>query len=156
MPKRKNLSDTQKAAIKASYDQHKLAGKTKQAAMELVAEEWGVHWQTIRKILQGASGINPKIEKDIKATQASKIDQIVEKLLDHTNKEDIIKKLSGAQSAMAICQLIDKALKLRGEDVTKVEIFEVGEKVRKRLDELRSMREALQKSMTVPETSENN
>jgi hypothetical protein len=57
---------------------------------------------------------------------------------------------------MAICQLIDKALKLRGEDVQKVEIQEVGEKINKRLEELRSLKENLQKSMVISENPEDN
>jgi len=154
---KKKLSDTQIIAIKASYDQYKLSNLTAQKSLEKVAEEWGVHWQTIRKVIVTKNDhLDPKLTKDIKDRQAIQIDEIVEKLLSHTNRDEVIKRLSGAQSTMAICQLIDKALKLRGEDITKIEIKEVGEKVAKRLEELKGMREALKKSMVVPENPGDN
>ena len=156
MPKKGKLSDSQKLAIRAAYDKYKLEGSSAQKAMEKVAEEWGVHWQTIRKTLKGIQAVDKEQLANIKDQQASKIDDIVTKLLDHTNRDEVIKKLSGAQSAMAICQLIDKALKLRGEDVQKVEILEVGEKVKKRLEELQSIKEALKKSLVVPDKPEDN
>lgn len=156
MAKQFKLSESQRLAIRAAYDKYKLSGHTKQQALEKTAAEWGVHWQTIRKVIVGTANLDPKQMADIKGHQAVKIDEIVDKLLNHTNKDEIIKKLSGAQSAMAICQLIDKALKLRGEDVQKVEIREVGEKVQKRLEELQSLRAALQKSIALPDEPESN
>jgi predicted transcriptional regulator len=156
MPKKGKLSESQKLAVRASYDKHKLSGMSAQKAMELVAEEWGVHWQTIRKVLKGTTTVDPELLADVKSQQATQIDEIVDKLLNHTNRDEVIKRLSGAQSTMAICQLIDKALKLRGEDVTKVEIYEVGEKVQKRLEELQALKGALQQSLVVPNKPEDN
>lgn len=157
MAKKFNLSESQKLAVRAAYDKYKLSGCTKQQALEKTAAEWGVHWQTIRKVIQGTTTVDPKQLKDIKDQQASKIDSIVNSILgDLDGSEKVLKGLSPAQAALAICQLIDKSMKLKGEDVQKVEIHEVGEKVKKRLDELQNLREALKKSMTVPDKPEDN
>jgi len=158
MPNKRKLSDTQIIAIKAAYDKYKLSGNSAQKAMEAVAQEWGVHWQTIRKVLLTKNqNLDQKLLKDIKGQQASKIDNIVNSILaDLDNSDKILKGLSPAQAALALCQLIDKSMKLKGEDVTKVEIFEVGEKVQKRLEELKAMKMALQKSLIIPEKPEDN
>jgi len=152
MAKNFKLSHTQKLAIKASYDAHRLAGKSKQISLEAVAQEMGVHWQTIRKVVTNATQhLDTTQLKDVKTQQATQIDKIVGAVLTDLDSSDkIFKGMSPAQSILAICQLLDKSLKLKGEDVTKIEIQEVGEKVEKRLNELQNLKEALKQSLTVP------
>ena len=157
MANKPKLSDTQKLAAKAAYDKYRLAGMTRQAALERVADELKVHWQTIRSIIAGSKSLDSQQLKDIKLQQASQIDNIVNSILcDLENSNKTLKGLSPAQSALAICQLIDKSMKLKGEDVTQIEIKEVGEKVQKRLEELRDLKESLKQSLVLPSKPEDN
>jgi len=153
------FSETQKIAIQAAYDAQRITGKSSQAATEFVAKEMGVHWQTIRKIIQGykPSAQSQEIIKDIKKHQADKIDHIINQILsDFDSSGKTLKGLTPGQVSLTVGTLIDKVRLLRGEDVTKIEISEVGDKIQKRLIELQHVREALQKSLQTPEIPESN
>lgn len=152
MSRKSKLSDTQKLAIKATYDKYKLAGRSSQASMEAVAIEMGVHWQTIRTILKSKSNMPPPEDlQKVKEMHAAQIEQIVSDILtDFGSSEKHLHGITPGQVPIAVATLIDKYLKLRGEDVTKIEIVEVGEKVEKRLQELQSVKDALKRAMVVP------
>jgi hypothetical protein len=157
MGRKFKLSDTQRLAIRAAYDKMKIEGSSGQKAMEKVADEFGVHWQTIRTILKNTTPVDKQVLKDVKEQQASKLDNIVNKLLaDFDGSDKFLKGLSPGQVPMAIAILIDKKAKLLGEDVTKVEIHQVGEKIEKRLAEITAIEEALKKSMVLPKDKQEN
>ena len=157
MSRKGKLSDTQKLAIRAAYDKFKLAGDSAQVAMEAVAAEMGVHWQTIRKVLKGTNTLDPKLVQDVKKQQANELNKIINDLIkDFEGSKAKLKGLTPGQFSFTVGTLIDKVRQLLGEDVTKIEVKEVGERVNNRLEELKAMREALKKSMIIPGKPEDN
>ena len=145
--------------MQAAYDQQRLAGKSAQAALEKIAPDFGCHWQTARKVIQGYKPTKEgqQIMQDVKKHQADKIDKIINTILsDFEASGKTLKGLTPGQVSFTVGTLIDKVRILRGEDVTKIEITEVGDKIEKRLKELQDVREALQKSLKTPEQPESN
>jgi hypothetical protein len=161
--KRRKLTPTMIATIRIAYDKLRNQGIGAQKSYEHLAQEMHLHWQTIRKAVLSASQhtksdkVDHELIKDAKIRQAAQIDKIVNQILsDLDNSTTILKGMAPAQSVLAAAQLIDKSLKLKGEDTVKIEINEMGQKIEKRLSELKNIKEALKKSLTVPEKPEEN
>ena len=157
MPRRQKITETQKLVMRASYDKYFITFGSMQKAFEKVAEEFGIHWQTARTIIKATRGVDKALIADVKKHQASKIDKIVNKILEDldTSKKEF-KGMSAAQSVLAAAQLIDKSMKLKGEDIVKLEINEMGAKLEDKLKQLQNLKEALQKSIQVPEEPKSN
>lgn len=157
MAKKVELTETQKVVLRSSYEKYLLTFGTRQKALEQVAKEFGLHWQTVRTLLKSIKPVDPKISSDVKKHQASKIDNIINSILEDlslSRKE--LKGMSPAQSILAVAQLVDKAMKLKGEDVQKIEINEMGEKLQKKLEQLQNLKATLEKSIRLSDQPESN